>query len=466
MCLFLGICSTSWFPESHAQAQGITPVYEWSQLEFEYESDTARQAAIDAGDFLEGHPAPIDVDVYYSGHDKNKIFITIPRFQAGVPATLGTLTEKTRNGNPVIAPFPSWSWHQNPSACAADRIVSVYRVKVDECGRVWVLDTGRLVDQRICPAQILAFDILTHDLLHRYEIPDSQLQSNSILVTPIVDVRDPHMKCKNTFVYVADCQAMSLIVYDVKRQTSWHINDKTMYPYPNYGTYRIAGQQFELMDGILGMDLSPYKPGEDRVLFFHAMSSPTENWVYTSDIRNESLFLSDPSAAPQIFHTYPGMRNTQCPAQAIDKDGISYFGLATDTSINCWNTATDYGERNLGVLSQNQQTLQFPSGVKVITNRRGSQELWFITMRFQRIATGTLDTNEVNFRIQAAKIEDITRGSKCLNKPPGTNNANSGSSTTGSGGHHHRPSYGGGYGYAKNSNNKRETDRSVHFPDN
>lgn len=82
-----------------------------------------------------------------------------------------------------------------------------------------------------------------NELLHRYEIPESQLYSNSILVTPIVDVRDPQQTCRDTFVYVADCQAFSLIVYDVKRDTSWKVSDKTMYPNPDFGTYHIAGNK-------------------------------------------------------------------------------------------------------------------------------------------------------------------------------------------------------------------------------
>lgn len=56
------------------------------------------------------------------------------------------------------------------------------------------------------------------------------------------------------------------------------------------------------MDGILGMALTPYHPGRDRKLFYHAMSSPSENWVETSYIRNKTIFEGNPSAAPQIFH--------------------------------------------------------------------------------------------------------------------------------------------------------------------
>lgn len=138
--------------------------------------------------------------------------------------------------------------------------------------------------------------------MYQYEIPDSQLESRSILVTPIVDVRDPQNGCTDTFVYVADCQTYSLIVYDVAHQTSWQITDKTMYPYPNYGRFTIQGEHFDLMDGVLGMALSPLKAGEDRKLFYHALSSPTENWVYTSNIRNKTAFLDNPESSPDIFH--------------------------------------------------------------------------------------------------------------------------------------------------------------------
>lgn len=56
------------------------------------------------------------------------------------------------------------------------------------------------------------------------------------------------------------------------------------------------------MDGILGMTLTAYKPGRERTLFYHAMSSPSENWVETTYIRNKTIFEGNAYAAPQIFH--------------------------------------------------------------------------------------------------------------------------------------------------------------------
>lgn len=55
------------------------------------------------------------------------------------------------------------------------------------------------------------------------------------------------------------------------------------------------------MDGILGLALSPYVPGRERTLYYHAMSSGTENYVSTAYLRNRTLFEHDPAAAPYIF---------------------------------------------------------------------------------------------------------------------------------------------------------------------
>lgn len=75
--------------------------------------------------------------------------------------------------------------------------------------------------------------------MYRYEIPRDQYESRSIFVTPVVDVRD---SCQDVFVYAADCQTYAIIVYDVKNGESWQVIDKTMYPYPNFGTFDILGE--------------------------------------------------------------------------------------------------------------------------------------------------------------------------------------------------------------------------------
>jgi hypothetical protein len=54
------------------------------------------------------------------------VFVTIPRFKPGVPATLTTVAQ-SENGRPLLTPYPDWSWHREGSC---DGITSVFRVQV------------------------------------------------------------------------------------------------------------------------------------------------------------------------------------------------------------------------------------------------------------------------------------------------------------------------------------------------
>ncbi|XP_025829566.1 protein yellow-like [Agrilus planipennis] len=135
LCIILGMSASTWtLSESipNRNAAKIREVFRWKQIEFDYPSESARQQAIDNGDFIPGRSLPIDVDVYYGrpGQTK-KIFIAMPRMQSGHPATIGTVTDKTTaDGNPIVKPYPSWNWHKNLIDCPPDRIVSVFRMMV------------------------------------------------------------------------------------------------------------------------------------------------------------------------------------------------------------------------------------------------------------------------------------------------------------------------------------------------
>lgn len=67
----------------------------------------------------------------------------------------------------------------------------------------------------------------------------------------------------------------------------------------------------------------------------------------------------------------------------MDRNGNLYFGVLQPSAIACWDSSTPYNLNNIRVIAQNNVTLQFASGVKVITNQRGEEELWVVTDRFQ-----------------------------------------------------------------------------------
>lgn len=119
-------------------------------------------------------------------------------------------------------------------------------------------------------------------------------------MTPIVEILNDN--CEDTFVYIADTVAFAIIVHDVKSGSFWKASDKTMFPYPNHSSFEILGDNFDLVDGVLGMDIGPKIPGHRRKLYYHSLSAVTENWVYTDDLRNQSIFGEYPWVHPSIFN--------------------------------------------------------------------------------------------------------------------------------------------------------------------
>lgn len=57
--------------------------------------------------------------------------------------------------------------------------------------------------------------------------------------------------------YIADVNSHSILVYDHANDRSWRVQNKLFYPCPAYGTYTIAGESFDLMDGVFALALSP-----------------------------------------------------------------------------------------------------------------------------------------------------------------------------------------------------------------
>jgi hypothetical protein len=67
----------------------------------------------------------------------------------------------------------------------------------------------------------------------------------------------------------------------------------------------------------------------------------------------------------------------------MDQYGNLYFVLMNPIALVCWDSSTPYNRDNIKVIVQDNVALQFASGVKVIKNLSGQEELWIMTIRFQ-----------------------------------------------------------------------------------
>ncbi|KAF7276722.1 hypothetical protein GWI33_009887, partial [Rhynchophorus ferrugineus] len=323
-----------------------------------------------------------------------RVFISIPRFSVGaIPATFGIVSKTVRDGNNLLKPYPSWSWHVNLEQCNFYRLVSVFRTWVDECNRLWVLDSGVVGDDQWCPPQILIFNADTDELLHKYEVPFDIHRNRTTYVTPAVELETIGNVsiCEKAWLYGADVNG-SLLVYSLEQNQAWSYRHPSFNYNENYTTMVIEGLSFSFNDGVLGLALSPVFNGKSRRLYYHSLNGNTENWVYTDYLRNR---VND----SQIFNTLPNERGEQSAPQAFDKWGNLYFSLINSVEVVSWNIKYPYRRKFWKIIGNNQKTMQFPSGLKVSLGKQGQEQLWIFATSIQRYATGNLNNSQINFRL-------------------------------------------------------------------
>jgi hypothetical protein len=66
--------------------------YEWKQIDFLFPSVDERQAAISSESFIQENVIPVGLEVY-----ENRLFITLPRWKKGVPASLAYIDLNGKN---------------------------------------------------------------------------------------------------------------------------------------------------------------------------------------------------------------------------------------------------------------------------------------------------------------------------------------------------------------------------------
>lgn len=81
--------------------------YNWNVLDFEYPTEEERYEALESGEFIPENNLPLGVEVY-----KDRLFVTMPKWKPGVPATLAVLPRIPEEPSPRLVPYPNWNYHR------------------------------------------------------------------------------------------------------------------------------------------------------------------------------------------------------------------------------------------------------------------------------------------------------------------------------------------------------------------
>lgn len=290
-------------------------------------------------------------------------------------------------------------------------LTSVFRMNIDHCGRLWVLDSGQIDSQdspkQICPPSIIVFDLKTDTPIARYVIPEQYVLQGSLYSNIVLDTR--REDCSDLHAYIADTWRFGLLVFRESDESFWRFSHHFFYPDPMASNYTLHGLNFQWTDGIFGLALSPVDKYEQRTLYFHSMSSYREFYVDTSVLR-DSFRVNSSANEFKLLGESRGLFG-QSSASAIDKRGVMFYGLVTRDTVGCWDSRKSYRKQNLGVVAMNKETLIFPNDIKVDQEER--QSVWVISNRLPIFQLNLLDLNDYNYRILYADTIDAVRETVC-----------------------------------------------------
>ncbi|XP_034479946.1 major royal jelly protein 3-like [Drosophila innubila] len=390
-------------PGGGRPVRSVETVKQWKKLEFGFATPQDRQQAEAAGNLMPEKATLIDAQPHFLPNGKVRVLTTIPRFRTGIPYSLATVSDQEGPNGPQLQPYPNYAWHNN-NGDDCDRITSAFRVAMSECNQLWVIDSGKVGAVQHCPPQLLQFDLKSDTLLHRFRFPnETYIPIASLFIAPNLLVQDPPPRgnCARTMVYVPDVGYHGLVVYDQSANTAWRVEHRFMYPDPGYGLHTIAGESFDLMDGIFSVN------NDKRNLYFHPLASASEYSVPLSVLNRRQNWENNVEAMSDQFKLL-GKRNGACAASAIDSRGNLYCVTFNPNKLLFVNTANT--TPNFESLPDESNELQFVSGMKVTRNLAGQEELWMMSIPYQKIRSGTINFNEMNFRILRRPLDDIHGG--------------------------------------------------------
>ncbi|RZC33575.1 yellow-c [Asbolus verrucosus] len=391
------------------KAAKLDEVFAWNELSFAWPSDEIREKALNSGDYVPANNLPLGLDRW-----KDKLFVTVPRWKAGVAASLGYLPLSSANKTASVIPYPDWKANTLPHGDEKpedNHIISTFRVKVDQCDRLWVMDTG-LADilgepKQISPPAIVVFDLKTDKLLRRYTLQPTDLKEDSFFANIVVDV-DP-AECDKAFAYIPDLGEYGLVVYSWADNDSWRVKHNFFYFDPLKGDFNVGGVNFQWTDGVFGLALGPRQQDGYRTLYFHPLASTREFSVNTHVLQNKTV-ATDPHS--YYLFKIEGNRGDLTQASASDFDekaNVLFLTQLNRDGVACWNPKKTLNSQSLALVAQDKEALIFTNDIKVDPERN----LWILSDKMPIFIYKQLDASQVNYRIFKAKVDDLIKDTVC-----------------------------------------------------
>ncbi|KAL0858541.1 hypothetical protein ABMA27_012396 [Loxostege sticticalis] len=335
----------------------------------------------------------------------NRLFVTIPRRRYGIPSTLNYIDLDTaRDRSPALKPYPDIRQAQS--------VTSVYRTRADSCGRLWMVDTGRLelagTQRQLQTPSILIYDLNTDRLIHRYFLKQTDLPAEDTptgLASITVDITNGN--CADAYAYIPDLTTFGIVVYSLRENDSWRHTHNYFSYNPLHGALNIADQSFSWRDGIFSITLLP-GTGDCKTAYFHPLIGVEEFQVSTCVLKNRTA-INDRN----YFSLYYVVGNRGEGTQSTMHDyhpgtRVIFFAEIGRDAVSCWNSGELLRSTNVAILARERRALSYPSDLHVT-----GDEVWVMANTLPRFGYSRLNPNDYNFYIYKANVMDAISGTVC-----------------------------------------------------
>ncbi len=371
-------------PMRRLDASGATCVAEWVAVNYSWPSPAAYAAAIANSTYVPENNVITGLKFW-----RDTMYVTVPRWRHGVPATLATVVmppagggggaqpaDGCRASDPLLQPFPSWEFQ------ALDNVAGLKYTQSMEIepasGLMWMLDVGRLniydpdvPPTNTAPPKLVLYSIPDAAVVQTYLFTDDVAPyASSFLNDIVVDVTDG-------IGYISDASGPgAIIVYDRTRNAARRFSDATTEADPST-VIAVDGVLYPGIDTPSdGIALSP----DRKTLFYCALRGSTLYAVPTAALRDFALTTAQISAQVAALATKPpsdGMTTSSL--------GALYFGdLNGDRVVAVANTGAPAAQ---ATLAANATTMQWQDTFAWA----GPGQLAFTTNRLQLFIVGSVD---------------------------------------------------------------------------
>jgi len=351
-------------------------VAEWVTLNYTWDATHDYQTFINEEKFIPNNCLMAGINVDINGD----IYVTVPRWRNGVPATLNKVDLTTN----TLTPFPSWDMQREG---VSGDLQNVQSMTIDSSRRMWIIEVGRrnffLTNKSMQvsgPAGLWCVDLLTNTVISQYYFPSDVVSYDESFLNDIV------IDETRNFAYLTDAWGDgAIITFDLTNQVSRRYSGPSTQNDPTYAL---------IVNGV-NYGKRIFTTPSDGI----AMTSDAEAIFYcqvqgTKLYRLPTSILRDFTSSSKAIDAKVEVLGTKTPSDGMKYlNGVLYYGsLTTSTYYTLTVNATSLPNMAVDAVpvEVNTETMQWLDTFAIDLSSNGTR-MYFVSNKLDEYSVSTMD---------------------------------------------------------------------------